>query len=98
MLSHTDWSPATFSPYARDRAERMRRVRFMAALHAELFCSFGPQAVQRRGAFLGRLASGADPSMQWVVAAPLIGPYNLPEQAFEAGYRENVLNGEAIPA
>jgi 2-polyprenyl-6-methoxyphenol hydroxylase-like FAD-dependent oxidoreductase len=98
LVSHADWSPATLGAYASDRAERMRRMRFMAELHAALFCSFGPAAVQRRGAFLGRLASGADPSMQWVVAAPLIGPYNLPEQAFVEGYREKVLNAEAIPA
>jgi 2-polyprenyl-6-methoxyphenol hydroxylase-like FAD-dependent oxidoreductase len=92
LLGETDWSsPAIFQAYGADRAERMRRVRFMADLHAALFCSFSPEAVQRRGGFFGRLASGQDPRLQWVVGAPLVGPYNLPPQAFEESFRREVL-------
>ena len=98
MLGAQDWSPSTFAPYAADRTERMRRVRFMADLHATLFCSFTQEAVQRRGAFLGRMGSGAEPTLEWVAAAPLIGPYNLPPQAFDESYRELVLGAKAVPA
>jgi glycine/D-amino acid oxidase-like deaminating enzyme len=69
----------------------LEQQRAYADLHAALFCSFGPAGVQRRGQFLGRLASGADPRLQWVVAAPLLGPYNLPQQAFEDSFRAEVL-------
>jgi 2-polyprenyl-6-methoxyphenol hydroxylase-like FAD-dependent oxidoreductase len=95
LLTNAEWSPVLFEPYARDRTERMRRLRFVAALHATLFCSFSPESVQRRVGFIQRMASGDDPTLQWTVAAPLIGPYYLPEQAFDDRYLETALGGTA---
>jgi 2-polyprenyl-6-methoxyphenol hydroxylase-like FAD-dependent oxidoreductase len=95
--SPDQWSPAIFAGYAEDRVERMRRVRFMAQLYAEIYCNFSAEGVQRRGAFLQRLATG-DPRMQWLVAAALVGPYNLPPEAFSEGYREEIMHlGQASP-
>lgn len=91
LLENPSWSSAIFAPYAADRAERMRRVRFTAKLHADLFCSFTPEAVQRRGGFLSRIASGTDPTLLWQLVEPVVGPYNLPEQAFEESYRLSAL-------
>jgi 2-polyprenyl-6-methoxyphenol hydroxylase-like FAD-dependent oxidoreductase len=95
LLGNSPWTPATFQPYADERRERMRRVRFNAALFADLFCSFGPAGAQRRGSWLGRMASGEDPTMQWVVAGILVGPDQLPPSAYDDAYRERVLAGGA---
>jgi hypothetical protein len=50
---------------------------------------------QRRGSRLGRMASGEDPTMQWVVDGILVGPDQLPESAYDDTYRERVLAGGA---
>ena len=97
LLDNAQWSPNLFQDYAADRAERMRRVRFTAEMHAQLFCNFEPEAVQRRAGFLGRLGSGKDQTLFWQVIEPIVGPYNLPEQAFDETYRRRLL-GEEAPA
>jgi 2-polyprenyl-6-methoxyphenol hydroxylase-like FAD-dependent oxidoreductase len=94
LLENSNWSPGIFAAYAEDRAERMRRVRFTAAMHAAIFCSFTPEAVQRRGSFLGRLAAGQDQTLMWQLIEPVIGPYNLPPDAFEDSYRARLLGAE----
>ena len=91
LLQNKEWAPSVFEGYAADRAERLRRVRFTASIHSDLFCNFTPEGVQRRGGFLGRVASGDDPTLLWQIVEPIIGPYNLPEQAFDEAYRRNVL-------
>jgi len=91
LLENSNWSRSIFAAYGEDRAERMRRVRFTAAMHAALFCSFTPEGVQRRGSFLGRLAEGQDQSLMWQLIEPVIGPYNLPPEAFDQSYRERLL-------
>ena len=91
LLGQTAWAPDMFAGYAEDRLERMRRVRFAAEMHATLFCSFTPEAIRRRGAFHMGLASGQDRRLQWIAAAPLLGPYNLPPQAFEPSFRDEIL-------
>lgn len=94
LLENNDWPPSIFAEYGADRAERMRRVRFTARLHAELFCSFTPAGVQRRGSYLGRVGAGQDQTLLWQMIEPVIGPYNLPPDAFDESYRSRVLGEE----
>jgi 2-polyprenyl-6-methoxyphenol hydroxylase-like FAD-dependent oxidoreductase len=95
LLSQDAWTPASFQPYADERRERMRRVRFNADLFAALFCTFGAEGAQRRGSWMGRMASGQDPTMVWVVAGILAGPDVLPPAAYDDAFRERVLSGAA---
>jgi hypothetical protein len=39
---------AAFEAYGADRAERLRRVRFIAQLHAALWTTFGPEGRRQR--------------------------------------------------
>ena len=96
LLRHEDWSPATFQPYVQERWERMRRVRFSAALYSDLFCAFGPEGAQRRGAFFGRMASRQEPTMNWVVAPIVIGPDKLPPDAYSEEFRQDVLSSGTL--
>jgi 2-polyprenyl-6-methoxyphenol hydroxylase-like FAD-dependent oxidoreductase len=98
LLENSDWQPSMFASYGEDRAERMRRVRFTARLHADLFCRFAPEGVQRRGSFLGRIGSGQDQTLFWQIVEPVVGPYNLPPEAFDESYRARVLGLEDATA
>ena len=74
-----DWSPATFRPYAEERAERMRRLRVTATVSSILNAEFGPRAHERRIKFREQQASG-----NFVNPAPVafIGPEALPAEFF----------------
>ncbi len=93
LLTQDAWVPATFQPYADERRERMRRVRFNAALFADLYCTFGSQGAQQRGSWMARMASGQDPTMEWVAAGLIVGPDVLPPIAYDDAFRERVLSG-----
>jgi len=89
LLASADWSPAAFTPYAEERAERMRRLRFVAALDATLENEFGPEAAARRVRATERQAS--DPSLlQWFFAV-FAGPDMLPPDAFDDSVRARLL-------
>ncbi|MGH6972443.1 MAG: FAD-dependent oxidoreductase, partial [Caulobacteraceae bacterium] len=62
LLGADDWSPSVFAPYAQERAERMRRLRFAAALQASLDMEFGEVAKARRQHHFQQAA--ADPSLR----------------------------------
>jgi menaquinone-9 beta-reductase len=98
LQESADWSAETLRPYATERAERMRRVRFSASLFSDLFCAFGPEGAQRRGMFFGRMANGEDPTLEWVIAPVLIGPDQLPPQAYDETFRQKVLSGVTASA
>lgn len=80
MLATDDWSPATFAPYAEERAERMRRIRFAARLDSMIHAEFGPEATARKLRY--REARLADPSLGLGTAAVLVGPEMVPPQFF----------------
>lgn len=84
-----DWSAATFAPYAEERAERMRRLRFAAQLAATLDMEFGPDAAARRAAYHTR--SAADPSLRMHAFAVMAGPETAPAEAFTEDYRARIL-------
>ena len=54
-----DWSTAAFAPYAEERAERMRRLRFAASITSALDMEFGEEARARRHSYHARPRGGA---------------------------------------
>jgi 2-polyprenyl-6-methoxyphenol hydroxylase-like FAD-dependent oxidoreductase len=89
LLGGSDWSPAAFAPYAEERRERMRRLRFVAALDSTLENEFGPAAEVRRAQ--ARRRQSEDPSLvQWFLAA-FAGPDAMPAEAFDESVRARLL-------
>jgi 2-polyprenyl-6-methoxyphenol hydroxylase-like FAD-dependent oxidoreductase len=91
LLQNQDWSPEGLMPYAEERRERMRRLRFTAALVASLASEFGPEAAERRRRFGRRMQEGSDPQLKFALAATTLGPDNVPAFAFEDSMRQKVL-------
>jgi 2-polyprenyl-6-methoxyphenol hydroxylase-like FAD-dependent oxidoreductase len=89
LLGAEVWPPALFAPYAEERAERMRRLRFAAALAAAIDAEFGDAASARRRSYHERAA--ADPSLRSHLIATLAGPEAMPAEAFTPAHRERVL-------
>jgi 2-polyprenyl-6-methoxyphenol hydroxylase-like FAD-dependent oxidoreductase len=91
LLASDDWSPALFAPYAEERRERMRRLRFVASLSATLEAEFGPEARDRRHAH--HLRAAADPSLRAHALVPMAGPEALPPEVFTPQFRARALSG-----
>lgn len=92
ILKETDaWDRVSFEPYAEERAERMRRLRFTAKLQATLDMEFGEAARERRASLFRRAA--ADPSLRAHGFAVLAGPETLPAEMFSEEHRARVLCG-----
>jgi 2-polyprenyl-6-methoxyphenol hydroxylase-like FAD-dependent oxidoreductase len=85
LLTSDDWSPAVFAPYAEERRERMRRLRFSAMWLATLDSEFGDEAEARRGRAAERQA--ANPLYLLPLLAVLTGPESVPPQAFDESLR-----------
>jgi 2-polyprenyl-6-methoxyphenol hydroxylase-like FAD-dependent oxidoreductase len=83
-----DWTRADFAPYAEERAERMRRLRFSAALTSTIANEFGEAARERRRKVAEREA--ANPLLLMSQLAAMIGPEATPEAAFEESVREQL--------
>ncbi len=94
LLASSDWSEAAFAPYAEERSERMRRLRFAAAVQSRLEVEFGEAARARRRGFTSRAAS--DPSLAVALVASMAGPEALPADAFGDAAARRIL-GEPIP-
>lgn len=90
LLTTDRWSPRSLWPYAEERRKRAQRVRFTAALMAELYASFGPEHAERRGRFLSRLA---DPDFRGraLLASLAVGPDRSPEWAYTDEFRKGRL-------
>jgi len=89
LKSSDDWSPAAFAPYAAERAERLRRLRFAASLTSALDVEFGPEAKARRHSYDQRKA--ADPTLGIHGFAVMAGPEMLPPDFFTPEHRARVL-------
>jgi len=89
MLACDDWSPAAFAPYGVERAERMRRLRFSAALQSAIENEFGEEARARRRRVHERRR--ADPTFILPALATMVGPDAVPALAFEETLRERLL-------
>jgi len=92
LLASDDWTPAPFAPYAEERNERLRRLRFVTEMESSLNCIFDDRGRARRGQFLERLAS--EPAVAGHLIANLAGPDAQPAEVFTAAHRAFVL-GEA---
>lgn len=73
-----DWSVAAFTPYAAERAERMRRLRYASA-GDYLVHGFGPEAIERRRRLRAIFATNpfASPA-----ATALLGAWVLPAESY----------------
>lgn len=87
-----DWASLSFAPYADERRERMRRLRFTAKLQAALDMEFGPAAKARRASFFARAAH--DPSLRMHAFAVMAGPEAVPAEMFTEAHRDRVLGLE----
>jgi 2-polyprenyl-6-methoxyphenol hydroxylase-like FAD-dependent oxidoreductase len=92
LLENQDWSSERLAPYAQERHERMRRMRFTASLMAALFSTFGPEGRERRKRFGQRLREDSDPELKFAFAATAVGPDNVPAFAFDESMRAKVLD------
>jgi 2-polyprenyl-6-methoxyphenol hydroxylase-like FAD-dependent oxidoreductase len=89
LLAERAWSPGLFEPYAVERAERMRRLRFTASVIAALQNEFGPAARARRQRV--REAQMEDPTLGLPLLSTLMGPDAIPAEAFEEPLRARLL-------
>jgi len=80
-----------FRPYAEERAERMRRLRFAGQIQAALDMEFGDAGRARRRSYHER--SAVDPSLGLHGVAILAGPENAPAEAFTEAQRQRILVG-----
>ena len=80
-----------FRPYAEERAERMRRLRFTAKLVSILDMEFGEEAARRRQQHFERKAQ--DPSLGMHGFAVMAGPESLPPDVFTDAFQQRVLHG-----
>ena len=78
-----------FAPYAEERAERMRRLRFAGQLQASLDMEFGEAARERRRQYHERKA--ADPTLGMHGVAIMAGPEAAPAEIFTEANRARVL-------
>jgi 2-polyprenyl-6-methoxyphenol hydroxylase-like FAD-dependent oxidoreductase len=88
LLSEENWSPASLGPYAHERAERMRRLRFCNAVATDFRGEFGAEARERRRRARARMA--AKPELGLWRRAILAGPEMVPSSAFDERIREHL--------
>jgi menaquinone-9 beta-reductase len=89
LNAHDDWANLSFAPYAEERRERMRRLRFAGSIQAALDMEFGDAARARRQDFHQRAKD--DPSLRAQAIAVMAGPEMAPPEAFTAEHRARVL-------
>jgi 2-polyprenyl-6-methoxyphenol hydroxylase-like FAD-dependent oxidoreductase len=89
LLGADDWSAALFEPYAEERYERMRRLRFVASLISSLDAEFGEAAGRRRASYFARAKD--DPSLGAHMFAVMAGPESAPPEVFTPVHRQRVL-------
>lgn len=89
LKASDDWSAGAFASYAEERSERMRRLRFAAAMQSALDAEFGDAARERRRRYHQR--SAADPSVGAHAFAVMAGPESLPPEMFTPEHRARAL-------
>ena len=72
------WEQNDFAPYVNERRERMRRLRIVGRLAAQVRVEFGPEARKRRSRVSQRFAEGYLSPLP----ATLVGPERLPAEAY----------------
>jgi 2-polyprenyl-6-methoxyphenol hydroxylase-like FAD-dependent oxidoreductase len=90
LLGGEDWSKDAFSSYAEERAERMRRLRFIVQVFTDAHIPLGPEGVSERRRRKNLMMRDSDLFM--LVAAMTCGPELAPESCFGNEIREKLLN------
>jgi 2-polyprenyl-6-methoxyphenol hydroxylase-like FAD-dependent oxidoreductase len=67
-------------PYAEERRERLRRLRFAAQCFSNIRCTFGTEGRARRRRWFDSMAH--DSLIRAAARAPYVGPHESPEEAF----------------
>ena len=98
LVAQPEWDSKSLAPYALERSERMRRLRFTASLVAALQAEFTPGARERRARFYQRVRAGTDPALRMPLAAATAGPETVPQEAFTREMRNHILGAPAIQA
>ncbi len=80
LLLAGELSTRALTPYAEERRERMRRLRFSAALQSRLHAEFGDAARAARAEIFARQAK--DPTLGMAAISAFTGPELLPAEAF----------------
>jgi len=91
MLDNQQWTPAIFEPYAKERRERLRRLRFAASLLAVISAEFGPEARARRLRIREKWRH--DPTTASAQITAFIGPEVFPPEVFTEQYANSLLYG-----
>lgn len=94
LLSQADWGPGLFAPYAVERQERMRRLRYAAAIQSRLDSEFGTEFTARRVAARDRMA--ANPMLSMATAGVMVGPEMVPAEVFTQETWDAIL-GPGVP-
>ena len=78
LAKNDQWAQADFSYYVEERRERMRRLRIVGRLAAQIRVEFGTDARKRRARVAQRFAEGyLSP-----IPATLVGPERLPSEVY----------------
>ncbi|HEY8617759.1 FAD-dependent oxidoreductase [Phenylobacterium sp.] len=89
LKAEAEWTALDFEPYAEERAERLRRLRFVAKIQAALDMEFGEAAKARRRSLFER--SAREPGLKAHAFAVMAGPETLPPELFTEQHRARVL-------
>jgi 2-polyprenyl-6-methoxyphenol hydroxylase-like FAD-dependent oxidoreductase len=95
LLASDDWGAAAFRPYGEERRERLRRLRFVAALQSRMEVEFGAAAHRRRARFQERAA--ADPSLRQFGMVVMGGPERVQADYFTPESFARLLDLEEAP-
>jgi menaquinone-9 beta-reductase len=90
LLCGEDWSEDAFAPYVEERAERMRRLRFIVQVFTDAHIPLGLGGVSERRRRKNLMMRDSDLFM--LVAAMTCGPELAPESCFANDIREKLLN------
>lgn len=80
LKASNDWSLHALAPYAEERKERMRRLRFAARFTSARDCEFDDRARARRRALADKIM--VDPVVTGLTLTAMIGPENVPAEVF----------------
>jgi 2-polyprenyl-6-methoxyphenol hydroxylase-like FAD-dependent oxidoreductase len=89
LLDGDDWSSRALATYAEERAERMRRLRWVNDVATTMRGEFGPDARERRRRATERMRN--DPSLAAFRRSAAAGPEQVPPEAFDDSVRERLL-------
>jgi 2-polyprenyl-6-methoxyphenol hydroxylase-like FAD-dependent oxidoreductase len=90
LLGGDDWSMGAFTPYVEERAERMRRLRFIVQVFTDAHIPLGVDRLSERRRRKNLMMRDSDLFM--LVAAMTCGPELAPEPCFGDDVREKLLN------